>query len=230
MAIENTNKWEFNAGDVSVIEVASETGEIEVNAVEGNIIKAEITGEYNADKCEISTELKDGALCISVKGKKRWFWKNSNCKAGFKVTAPSAKKLIVKSGTGLIRVSDFTAGGEFKSGTGIIEFKNLSGQIIVKSGAGVIKGDIYSEDFESKSGAGVLDVSWNKVPQKGKVSIKNGAGSSNLSFPSETKMKVNFKSGAGSLHNEFGDEAKADFKIDYKSGAGSLNIKKGEKK
>jgi hypothetical protein len=226
METENTNKWEFNGGDVSVIEVGSETGEIEINAVEGDIIKVEVMGEYDADKCEISTEIKDGKLSLSAKGKKRWFWKNSNCKAGFKVTAPTKKELIAKSGTGLIRVLDFLAGGEFKSGTGIIEFKNLSGPIIVKSGAGIIKGDIYSEDFESKSGAGVLDVSWNKAPQKGKVSIKSGAGSSNLSFPSETKMRVNFKSGAGSLHNEFGDDSKADFKIDYKSGAGSLNIKK----
>ena len=229
MAMENTNKWEFNARDVSVIEVATETGEIKINAVEGDIIKVEVIGEYDADKCEISTEIKDGALSIVAKGKRRWLWKNSNCKAGFRVAAPANKKLIIKSGTGLMRISDFSAGGDFKSGTGIIEFKNLSGPIVVKSGAGIIKGNIYSEDFESKSGTGVLDISWNKVPQKGKVSIKNGTRSANLSFPAETKMKVNFKSGAGSLHNEFGDDLKAGFKIDYKSGAGSLNIKKREK-
>lgn len=226
MATENINKWQFNAGDVSIIEVGSETGEIELNALEGDMIKVEVIGEYDADKCEISTEIKDGKLSLSAKGKKRWFWKNSNCKAGFKVKAPAKKELIAKSGTGVIRVSDFSAGGEFKSGVGIIEFKSLSGPIIVKSGTGIVRGDVYSENFESKSGAGMLDISWNKLPLRGKVKIKSGVGSANLLFPSETKMIVNFKSGTGSLHNEFEDNSKADLKIDYKSGAGSLNIKK----
>ena len=231
LAIENANKWEFNAEEASVIKVGTGSGEIEIDAVKGNSIKAEVIGKYDIDKCEISTEIKNGTLYFSAKSKKtRWFWQSSNCKAGFKVTAPANKKLILSSGSGLMKISDFADGGKFKSGSGTIEFKNLSGPIEVKRGSGMVKGDVYSEDFNSASGSGILNVSWNKAPKKGNVSIKTGSGDATLIFPGETKMGIHYKSGSGSFNSEFGSDLKADFKIDYKSGSGSLNIKKEDKK
>ena len=227
LAGENANKWVFKAGDASIIKVGTGSGAIKINAVKGNSIKAEVIGEYDADKCEILTEIKNGTLYFSAKSKKkRWFWLSLNCKAGFKVTAPAEKKLILSSGSGLMRISDFAKGGKFRSGSGTIEFKNLSGPIDIRKGSGMVKGDIYSEDFNSASGSGILDILWNEAPQKGNVSIKTGSGDTILSFPEETKMGIHYKSGSGDFNSEFGSDLKAGFKIDCKSGSGNLNIRK----
>ena len=222
-----TRNWEFKSEEAGVIEIATECGPITVIS-EDSAIKAEIAGEYNENKCEVKAEIEDRILKLSVKTKKKWLgiFGNSNCKTGFKVSAPKDKKLILKSGTGFIKVNDFVSGGKFLSGASTVEFENLSGPITAKSGAGTVRGNIYSEEVDMKSGAGTIDLKWNKAPERGNVSIKSGAGRAVLSFPKETKMKTLYKSGVGRFNSEFDNDPEAEFKVNCKTGAGSLNIKK----
>ena len=226
IAAENIQNWEFKAADAAVIRVEADSGEVSLEAVGGASIKVEVIGEYDADKCEVSAALSGSTLLASAKGKKKWFWSNSNCKAGFRITAPAGKKLVVKSGAGKTWIAGFSAGANIFSGAGTVEFKSVSGPINIKSGAGSIKGDICSEEFVANTGAGSIDLVWNKPPQKGKAEIKTGAGSTTLSFPAGSKVHASYKAGVGSLNNELGDDPSAPFKIDVKSGVGSLNIKK----
>jgi len=226
MAMENIKNWEFKAADVAVIQVETDSGEVSLEAAEGQVVKVEVIGEYDVDKCEVSAALSGSKLVVSAKGKKKWFWSSGNCKAGFRITAPAGKKLIVRSGAGKAGLAGFAAGADVFSGAGIIEFKGVSGPINVKSGAGTIKGDIYSEEFSASAGAGAIDLSWDKAPKKGKVNIKTGAGDITLAFPADSKINVNYKAGAGNLSNELGSDPSAGFSVDVKSGAGSLNIKK----
>ncbi|HAT73307.1 MAG TPA: hypothetical protein DCS63_10880 [Elusimicrobia bacterium] len=226
MATKNTNNWEFKAADVAVIQVETDSGEVVLEAAEGEVIKVEVTGEYDADKCEVSAALSGSKLMASAKGKKKWFWNSANCKAGFRITAPAGKKLIVRSGAGKAGLAGFAAGADVFSGAGSIEFKGVSGPISVKSGAGTIKGDIYSEEFSASVGAGAIDLSWNKAPEKGRADIKTGAGGVTLAFPADSRINVNYKAGVGNLSNELGSDPSAGFNVDVKSGAGSLSIKK----
>lgn len=226
MAAENSKKWEFKAADAAVIQVEADSGDISLEAAQGPSIKIEVIGEYDADKCEVTAALVGSKLLASAKGKKKWFWSNGNCKAGFRITAPAGKKLIVKSGAGKAVIAGFLAGADIFSGAGTVEFKGLAGPISVKSGAGAIKGDIYSEEFAASTGAGTIDISWNKPPQKGTAEIKTGAGSVTLTFPAGSRVHASYKAGVGSMSNELGDDPSASFKINVKSGAGSLDIKK----
>jgi len=226
MATENAKKWEFKSEKVSTIQVQTDSGSIVLSTAEGSLINAEVTGEYNTEKCEVTSELKDSRLVLTAKSRRKWFWRSSNCKTGFNVSAPANKKIIVKSGAGHIEIGSFTAGVDSYSGAGMVEFKNTSGQISVKTGAGTVIGDIYSENMDVKSGAGTVNLSWTKTPEKGLCVVKSGAGATVLSFPAGSKVSVNFKSGAGSLKNELGDNPQAGFRLDVKTGAGSLHIKK----
>ena len=225
MAAEIKN-WEFKAGDAELIQVETDSGEISLEAAEGASIKIEVIGEYDAAKCEISAALSGSKLLASAKGKKKLFGNSGNCKAGFRITAPAGKKLVVRSGAGKAGIVGFSAGADIFSGAGVVEFKRVSGQITVKSVAGSINGDIYSEELAASTGAGTIDLSWNKSPLKGRVDIKTGAGTTTLSFPAGSKVHAVYKAGVGSIHNELGDDPAAPFKIDVKSGVGSLNIKK----
>lgn len=224
---EEIMSWEYKSDEIDVIEVVTEAGPIEAIAV-GDLVKIERTGEYDADKCNVSIKIEDKKLKLSAKSKKKCFSLSghSGCKTGFKVTAPANKRLILKSGAGLIMVSGFTSEGEFDSGAGDIEFEGYSGRITAKSGAGTIKGNVNTEELDVSGGASNIDLKWDKVPHKGNVLIKTGAGDAILSFPKETKMDISYKTGAGSFSSEFGSFPESNFKIDFKSGAGDLNIKK----
>lgn len=226
MAAENIKNWEFKGGDAEIIQVETDAGEVSLAAAEGQAIKVEVIGEYDAAKCEISAVLSGSKLIASAKGKKKWFLGSGNCKAGFRITAPAGKKIVVKSGAGKTGINGFAAGADISSGAGTIEFKSVSGPITIKSGAGAIKGEISSEELLASTGAGSIDLSWNKLPQKGRVEIKTGAGTTTLSFPAGSKVHAVHKAGVGSMTNELGDDPSAPFKINVKSGAGSLNIKK----
>lgn len=227
MANENTKNWEFQSQEISTIEVQIEAGAIVFSRWEGSTVKVELTSEYNPEECEVSAKIMDSKLILKAKSKRKlFFWRRRDCKTSFKVSAPADKKIIVKAGVGHVEIKDFTAGAEVSSGAGIVEFKNTAGPISIKTGAGIVLGELYSQEVNIKSGAVTVNLSWTKLPEKGMLSIKGGAGVIVLSFPSGSRFNVNFKSAAGSIKNELGSESEALFKIDVKTGAGSLYIKK----
>lgn len=224
--MQNTQHWEFRADEVPVIQAEADAGEVHLTAEEGMTVKVELTGYYDSKKTVLTMELKDSKLLLTVKARKKWLFFGGTCKNGFKITAPSKTRLLLKNGAGRVVVSDFAAGADVSSGAGAVEFHGLSGPIVVKNGAGTVSGEIYSEDLDVRSGAGAVDLAWTKPPAKGSALIKNGAGSTTLAFPEGSQVAVKFKSGAGSLTNELGDSPSAAFKAEVKSGAGSLAVKK----
>ena len=224
---EEIKNWEYKSSEVKIIEVAMETGPIEVIA-EGDLVKVERIGEYDAEKCEISVEMKNRKLKLSIKSPKKWIklFGKSECKAGFKISAPKDKKLILKSIGGSINVKDFSNGGKINSVAGTIDIENIGGKLKIRSEAGYIRGFVLSKNVDIKTKGAIIDLKWNKSPKKGKISIITEVGNAKLAFPKETKMGIHYKSGSGSFNSEFGSDLKAGFKIDCKSGSGSLNIKK----
>ncbi len=224
--MENTQHWDFRADEVPAIEVEADAGDISLAVEEGMFIKAELTGGYDSGKTELTVEVRDSKLVLTVKSKKKWFWSGGSCKNGFKISAPSKTLLNIKNGAGRVTVGGFAAGADIYSGAGEVEFRGLCGPINVKSGAGTVSGEVFSEALDIKSGAGAVNLAWTRSPDTGSVSVKNGAGSTTLAFPEGSKVAVKFKSGVGSMTNDLGDTPSAAFKVEVKSGAGSLAIKK----
>lgn len=224
--MENTQHWDFRADEVPAIEVEADAGDVIIVAEDGMFIKAELTGDYNAAKTELTVAVRDSKLVLTAKFRKKWFWSGGSCKNGFRISAPPKTRLTVRNGAGRVTVGSFAAGADITSGAGEVEFRGLSGPILVKSGAGTVGGEVFSEHVDVKSGAGAVNLAWARSPERGLASIKNGAGSVTLAFPEGSKVAVKFKSGVGSLTNELGDTPAAAFKVEVKSGAGSLAIKK----
>ena len=225
MAAEIKN-WEFKAGEVSAILVETDAGGVTLVVAEGDSVKAEITGEYSPDKCEITGEVKDGKLLLKAAAKKKLFWKGKVCQAGFKVYAPAGTKIVSKTGAGNVEVGAFSSGADICVGAGNIKLAGLSGPIKIHIGAGDIKGDIYSEDMACKTGTGSLDLAWSKAPKAGKASIHAGMGMISLSFPSESKLNIKNSTGMGGFNSEIGSDPSAEFRLEIKNGMGSAGIKK----
>ena len=225
-AAENVKNWEFKAAEVNTIQVETDSGEIKLAVAEGPAVKAELTGECDAEKCALTAEAKGGKLLLKAEGKKRALWGNYDCKAGFSVTAPAGKKLFLKSGAGNVEAGAFTAGAEVAAGAGNLKLGGLSGTLKLSSGAGSLSGTVYSEDLKSITGAGSVDLAWLKAPKAGKASITTGAGSINLVFPAATKLNIQQTTGVGSFESEIANDAAAPFKLKATTGAGSIRIKK----
>ena len=227
-AAEMQKNWEFKSGDVSAVQAETDAGDIKLNVANGPAVKAWIIGDYSADKCEITAELRSGTLFLKAKGKdkKKYIWSNAGCKAGFSVEAPAEIKLEIKTGSGGVNVSSFTAGAALSAGAGTIKLAGLSGAITLATGASTISGDVYSEKFDCKSGAGDIALNWLNPPKAGSASITTGAGRVSVGFPKDSKLNISHKSGIGSFDSEFSGDPAAPFKLDIKTGAGSVKIKK----
>ncbi len=228
MAAETARNWEFPAAGITAVQAQTESGDLKFIPAAGASVKAEQTGEYKADKCEITAEVRGGVVFLAAKTKKaKWFKLGMDgCKAGFSVTAPAGLKLNIKTGAGSVEAGAFTAGAEVVSGAGGVKFAGLAGALDLTSGAGRISGEIYSEAFQCKSGAGTVDLAWTRAPKAGSASIKSGAGTIKLAFPADSKLKISHSSGAGSFNSELASDSAAAFKLDVKTGAGSVDIKK----
>ncbi|OGS07117.1 MAG: hypothetical protein A2270_03895 [Elusimicrobia bacterium RIFOXYA12_FULL_51_18] len=225
MAAEITN-WEFKAGEARSIRMNTEAGGVTLVAAEGSSVKAEIVGEYSTEKCEIRAEVSGGELLLKASAKKRWFWKNSACKTGFKVYAPAGTKIFSKTSAGNVEVGAFSSGADISVGAGNIKLAGLSGPIKISIGAGNVKGEIYSEDMACKTGTGALDLDWKNAPKAGKASIHAGMGTIALSFPAESKLNISNSTGMGGFNSEIGSDPSAAFRLDIKNGMGSTWIKK----
>lgn len=225
MAAGNKN-WEFKASEVSVIEVETDAGEIILVPAEGPSVTAEITGEYDPEKCEAVAGVTGGTLAVSVKGKRRWFLGRNNCEAGVKLSAPAGLSLEIKTAAGRVKVGAFISGARISSGAGGIELAALSGPVNIYAGAGAITGELFSEELRLASGAGKIDLVWTGVPSRGSAFIKSGAGSVSLAFPGNSRIKMSHLSGAGGFDSEIGSDPSAPFHLDIKTGAGSVRIAK----
>lgn len=226
MAAENIRNWEFKSAEVAVIRVETGSGEIKLAVAEGPGVKAAVVGDYDPEKCEISAELSGGKLTLLARGKKRWFGGSADCKAGFAVSAPADKNLVIKTGAGRVEVGAFRSGAEISSGAGKITLAGLFGPIRVNSGAGAISGEMYSEKLDIRSGAGKVDLAWSAAPKAGEAAIRSGAGAVRLAFPKDSRLAIKHSTGAGSFHSELGSDTSAPFRLDIKTGAGAIDIKK----
>lgn len=228
MAQGTPETWRFDAASVKTIRVSAGAGPIELKTAPGPDIKAALSGEYEPDACEITAEVRGDELVLEARGRKKgfWSWRRQNCRAGFSVSAPADKPLIIKNGAGDVRIGDFTAGADIASGAGRVELVRTSGPLKISSGAGSISGELYSEDFKLSSGAGSTDLAWTKAPKAGRISFYSGAGLIKLAFPGDSRLNVQHSTGAGSFRNGLGSDPSAPVTLVIRSGAGNVEISK----
>ncbi len=217
---------ECEAGKAAAVQVETDSGRIKLEAADVDRVTAVVTGDFDEEKCELASTERGGRLTLAIRGRRRYFWADADCKAGFAIKAPPATLLSVKTGSGGVEIGAFTSGAEITSGAGAIRFDGLSGPVRLTSGAGSVSGRLYSEYFSAMSGAGALSLDWTRAPAKGEASVKSGAGAVRLGFPAGSRLKVNCRSGAGSVNNEIGSDPAAPFSLDVKSGAGSVELRR----
>jgi len=223
---EENMSWEFRSDEVSVIEVETDEGRIVLRPEEGEAVKVSLLDGEPSAGCAIEAAAAGGRLRLSARGKKRAIFFKQACKTGFLVSAPSGKKLIVKTGSGAVEIGRFGSGGDIFSGAGPIRFLGLSGPLRVATGAGTVEGEIFSENADVKAGSARIELAWSASPARGSASIKSGSGPLSFTFPGESKMRISRVLGAGSFTSEFVSDNAAPFSLNIIAGAGSVRIAK----
>ena len=76
-----------------------------------------------------------------------------------------------------------------------------------------------------KQGAGNFDLTLEKIPAEGYVSVNAGSGNISISLPKGSKIDADIKKSIGNFENSFPQSSGAKFKLKINSGVGNTSIK-----
>ncbi len=118
----------------------------------------------------------------------------------FRIAAPAAAPLRVKTGAGSVSVRGFGAGLDAESGAGSLDIRDVRGDLLLRSGAGDI--DVRDADgvVTARTGAGHVDVTGRL---RGANVLETDAGDVRVTLPAESALRVEGGTGAGDIGTGF---------------------------
>ena len=243
-ASENEQKV-FPAAGLTSMAISAETGSVSVNSSSSGAVRVEIK-DNDAQKCRLTAKIEGKELILKAeKIKEGSFLSDSNCHAGFDVSAPAALALDAFTGTGDVSISGRSADVTVKSGTGDVSVRSISGDLRVGNGTGSLTGDVCANNVRVDGGTGRVNLTglcgsarvdtgtgsvalqWKKVPPEGEARVDTGVGSITMTFPREAQLNVKLDSGLGATKNEFENSGK--FSVSADSGVGRISVLKEAK-
>jgi DUF4097 and DUF4098 domain-containing protein YvlB len=239
-------KETFKAGQVKIVLIQTEAGNITVKAGDKSSIEAE-TVKYAPENCKVTMEIQGENLLLKAESPKRSFFSGfkKGCETGFAVMMPASIPLTVLTGSGDTKVADMTGKGDFRAGSGNMSLAGLSGKLNIRTGSGSVSGRLTSDDidvmagsgdidlrgltgsFTGKTGSGRISAAWKSVPlSPGRCAdVKTGSGGIELAFPAGSKIGAKTTVGSGNVQNAF-DYSEQGFDVRAMTGSGDITLKK----
>ena len=242
MSLANTEVREFSANDLDKLRVKNSSGSVKVVATDRNQIKVTSEKIDFGDHCKLDMRTNSGELSVEVSGE-GWFI-NKGCEVNLTFFVPKSTSIKIQSGSGALSIVGTKGDVDVRGGSGSIainaEVKNLDartgsgavqilGQVEkanVRTGSGAVVVQGLTGTTDVRTGSGAVSLIYGKAPEKGKLSVKTGSGSTSILMPSDTKLVSDFKTGSGSILNELSDTEGAAFALSVRSGSGSVKVKK----
>lgn len=241
LSFANIEVREF-AEDLTKLRVKNSSGSVKVVATDKSQIKMTSEKIEFGDHCKIEMQPSGGELSVEVSGE-GWFI-NKGCEVNLTFFVPKTISIKIHSGSGAMSIVGTKGDVDVRGGSGSIainaEVKNLDArtgsgavQILgniekanVRTGSGAVVVQGLTGTTDVRTGSGAVSLIYGKAPEKGKLSVKTGSGSTSILMPSNTKLVSDFKTGSGSILNEISDTKDAPFALSVRSGSGSVNVKK----
>jgi DUF4097 and DUF4098 domain-containing protein YvlB len=244
-AVSTVHK-DFKAEKGTLLSVRSINGDIAITQGAAGAVSADIT--YDAEKCEVISELRGNTVYFEAKHAKAWkifsfgFSSNKESCAKFVIKAPAGMETnpVSVSGNVLVErlngpVTGKTVSGDVSvAGPGPLSLTTVSGSIKVSEAAGKmrfhttsgnISGNIKSsEDLEAHSVSGKIAFDVLTAPAKGAFSLDTVSGDLQLTFPKGAKASASFQSVSGDQKNNIINDPAAAFRINAKTTSGDLTI------
>jgi hypothetical protein len=137
----------------------------------------------------------------------------------FRIVAPPACHLKLRTGAGAISVERFTGGVEADSGGGAVHIVDARGAVRVHTGGGAVGVHRLSGSVEVETGGGVIAVDG---ALSGRNRVVTGGGLISVAIPADSKLKVEGQSGSGNAHNQFGLPAQGSWPLEHSAFRGTL--------
>jgi len=216
---------DFPAKQIKNLEVQNGNGDVKISAVQGDKATVGITKIEWAEVCKLVVELTGKTLLAKVE--KPGELAGKRCKVKFDIAVPAATVVDINTGSGDVELSGLTAELNFRTGSGSVQGRNEFTKVAGRTGSGDIELADLVGPGELRTGSGDIKLAYKKIPAKGGLELMTGSGSSELTFPKDSKITTQFLAGSGTLKSEFEETPKATFKVSGRSGSGDMRIKKG---
>jgi len=141
-------------------------------------------------------------------------WQN-NISIDYEITAPKGAKIDAGSGSGDLRISDFSGGLKANTGSGSIEARGIGGAVELGTGSGDIHADLINP-ASTKAETGSGSIRLNGVSGW----LKAETGSGDIEIQGQPTSEWRLVTGSGSVTLTTGS---AHFSLDASSGSGSIH-------
>ena len=198
-----------------------------------------------ANYCSYNTKVSGSKISLKITENKILRGNKDCCEMNFEIKIPANKSLDIKSTAGTNSISAQLDSVRIKNSAGSLDISNskintldfdlAGGNVSVKKstitksegkiGGGNFEGDGLFNEFSMKQGAGNFDLTLEKIPAEGFVSINAGSGNISISLPKGSKIDADIKKSIGNFENFFPQTSGAKFKLKINSGIGNTSIK-----
>lgn len=219
----NIERKEFPAGSIHEVNLELDRGNITIQAGEADNIVFEVDRSKLGEHCRVRYDQDGSELELDIQDSS-WFLGRRPCQAQVKLTLPAKTKVNVELGKGDIVASGLNSDFDVDQGSGNLNLKGEFTELDINLGSGDILVAGSAQDAEMKLGKGNVEMTFQKIPEIGRLEINSGVGNTVLNYPAGTKIKTNILSAVGKIENAFGDDPEAAYKFKWKSGLGDLKI------
>ena len=223
-AFAKTESKDFDAKYVKSFVIENMQGDISITGV--TTPRALVVADEVKFPEDCILDVKQEGTEITAKVDQKSFMRKGDCKVNFTISVPPNTNLEIKLGSGNLTILNAQGKIQYKVGNGDVNVDGDIADIDGKIGSGKTTVSGLKGKASFFAGSGTHKITYAKVPSKGELEIKTGAGATDVLLPADSKFALDAKIGAGSVHNEIGETKSAKFKITYKAGTGDLNINK----
>ena len=174
-----------------------------------------------ADYCSYNTKTSGSKIFLKLTENKFLRGNKDCCEMNFEIKIPANKSLDIKSTAGNSSISGQLDSVKIKNSAGSIDISNSTintldfdlggGNVNVKKstipksegkiGGGNFEGDGLFNEFSMKQGAGNFDLTLEKIPAEGYVSVNAGSGNISISLPKGSKIDADIKKSIGNAND-----------------------------
>ncbi len=231
-AIGPVEERSFDGKNLERLVIKSGRGQIELSARDTNTLTVRATKKTFDDGCRLEMAREGDEVVLENRQPREggWDWESGKerpkCEVDFVVVVPSRLAVQVKLGKG-----DVTAGGAFgdstfKIGKGDVRTTGSIQDLRVALGKGNMNLDGLVGRGRLSLGKGNVEVTYDRIPKDGELTIKAGRGDAAVYLPASARVRARLVAARGRLKNEFPNDPDATFRVTMKAGRGDLAIRK----
>lgn len=192
---------QFDASSAPRLVVDNFAGDIIVRVSDENVIEVRATKKVrrqaDLERISVSMEATEDGVRIETS---RSAIETSNVSVDLDIQVPAGTTIDVKSGAGRVEISGVSGNMKIRTGAGDVVVRDAGGEVEATTGAGSVEVSGGTGRVELNTGAGTVSY---KGSPRGDYRLETGAGSIQITLPSDASVELDLTTGIGDIDVAF---------------------------